>query len=301
MYKPLKLSVKENKYKPSALPPNDGSECFSNVIYGTRGQGKSYLLLQFLNTLKQYGYYNVFFLSSATYKSDMKVKNFYDDLEKEGFFLVYRYKKFDENVVKEIQKIMKQHIKEWEKYIKVKSVLDKVRRRQKNFTDEELEIIDEYLGDIEEFEVEELLGIMDEFHPAIKRDTCPTGHWAIDDFFGSPLLTKNQGSNPFTRFYIQHRHKRISVSILVQALTGIPRAIRINTMLWMMFPNKCENQLAVLYEENSGVFDNLDHFKRVMDKIDNDGERNFLYLDSSNTRQPDIRSGFNKKISIDDI
>lgn len=295
MYKPLKLSCKEEHYKPDILPPNDASEAFSQIIVGARGQGKTYLMLQFLQNILRYNYYNMFFLISSTYKSDIKVKKFYEELEEQGY-LVYRYKNFTADVINEIQQIMKEKIKEWRKYQEIKKIIDKVKKKQ-NVTDEELEIIQKYVDDPDEFEVEDLIGLLDEFDPAIMREIPPTSHLLVDDFYGSHMLSKRSG--PFVNFWIRHRHKRCSISLLVQALPPI-RTIRINTVLWFIFPTKNQKQISTLYEENSGIFKSLEHFKNIMDKVESDGKRNFLYLDCSDTTNPDVRSGLNNKLSIKD-
>lgn len=295
MYKPLKLSCKEEHYKPKEIPPNDNSEAWSHIIIGSRGQGKSFLMLQFLQNLLKYNYYNMFFLVSSTYKSDIKVKKFYEELEQLGY-TVYKYKSFTADVIHEIQQIMKEKIKEWEKYQEIKKIIDKVKKKQ-NITDEELEIISKYVDDPEDFEVEDLIGLLDEFDEIIKRPTPPTSHLLIDDFYGSHMLSKRSG--PFVNFWIRHRHKRCSISLLVQALPPIS-SIRINCILWFIFPTKNKKQIATLYEENSGVFKSLEHFQNVMDKVESDGRRNFLYLDVSDTTNPDVRSGLNNKLSIKD-
>jgi len=118
----------------------------------------------------------------------------------------------------------------------------------------------------------------------------------IDDAFGSKLLTNGRSSN-FIQFYIKHRHLYASISLLVQSIAHLPRAIRTNSILFTVFPTKSKKDLKILYEETANVFPSENDFKDIMKLVESE-DFGFLFIDASNTKEPDIRIGWDKQISF---
>lgn len=299
-YNKLKLNVVEKKYKPTDMPPLH-SEYFTQLVLAKRGQGKTYTTLEFLDNLERFKYYNIYFLISSTYKSDVKVNQFYNDLERKGY-LVFRYKKFNKGILKEINNIMKDLRQQHENYILIKNLIEKVRRKNMNFNEEELQILNSYIledVDIENLNFNDLKELLKEFPETIRREAPPSGHILIDDFMGCDSLTKTKGVNPFQQLWIKHRHKGLSLTVLLQGLQNLPKSIRANTVLWVIFPSKSERDMKVMYEENDGLFRDYKQFEDIMDDISKK-EYNFLYLDTSHQTKAIIKSGWNDIINLDD-
>jgi len=293
-YKPLNLKYKDDiKWPklPEEIPPNHGTPFFSNLTLGTRGQGKTHSVLEMMSNIIPLNFYNVFYCVSPTRQGDPKQKAFFNNLEEK--YDVHYFEEFDEKTLTEIKESIEQNILLHRQYIKIKNVVDKFKKRgEKSLTEEELLMLapyleEDYLGDIDD--------IYDEFPDYIKRDIPPCSYIFIDDCYGSRLLTKTTGYNPLTWLIIRHRHLYTSISLLVQGLQNIPRAIRSNCILWIVFQQRARCDLKILYQENANVFDSEEEFKMIMDKL-REKEHSFLYMDTSSTMKPDIRIGFNEPL-----
>ena len=189
--------------------------------------------------------------------------------------------------------MIKDDILEWRKYHKLMKVIEKLKKfGEKALTSEELEIIADYLMDDED--MDRLDDILKEFPEYYKPHHPPRSYAFIDDCYGSRLLTAGT-NNPLSRFYIRHRHHYTSISILVQAFGYVPRVFRNNSVLITAFPTKSIKDSKILYEELSSIFDSYEHFESIMKDVEQ-REYGFLYADTTSTKDPDMRIGFEEKI-----
>ena len=298
--KPLKINIKRefDFPVPKNLPPANGDVPFFNaILVGSRGSGKGVLGLELLENLKKY--YTKYYVISPTIKGDKKIRDFFENLENEEYKVEY-YNDLNEKNLEKIMNDLDADIELWKKYMKICTLIDKLRKHgAKNLNDEELgEIMTLLLFDDEdEIDANDLDNILNAFPDYIMNPYPPMAMMWVDDCFGCKLLTKTQGSNPFTRWWISHRHKFCSNILMVQSISGVPRAIRSNTTLFCAFGVKSSKDREVLYSEVDNIFPNKQKFFDLMDESDKE-DYSFIYIDSSSVKNPDIRIGLRKKIQL---
>ena len=81
--------------------------------------------------------------------------------------------------------------------------------------------------------------------------TVPINFLILDDCLGSEAF--RVGRSPFTQFCLSNRHYQTNVLILTQNLKGIPKSLRINCSLFVMFKFHNSKILEDLYEEVENV------------------------------------------------
>lgn len=299
--KPLKINVKKEFDFPilENLPPANGDLPFFNgILIGSRGSGKSVLGLELLDNLKNI--YNKYYVISPTRNTDKKIKDFFENLENNENKKIVYYEDLTEKNLKDILEDLKNDVDLWKKYYKIKLLIDKVKKYgSKELTDEELSELMAILlfDDEEDFNINDLDLITDAFDNYLKNPYPPMSMMFIDDCFGCKLLTKTQGSNVFTSYWIKHRHYFCSNLLLIQSVSGIPRALRSNATLFCAFGVKSIKDRDTLYNEVDNIFTNKKDFIELMNQADKE-DYGFLYIDSSSVKNPDIRIGLRKKIEL---
>lgn len=297
--KNLKINTKRewNFPIPHNLPPNDADIPFFNgLLVGSRGSGKSFLCLKLLENLKPY--YNKFYVISPTRATDRKVKVFFEMLEEDNKVLYFD--ELNEENLEFILQDLKEDVDLFKKYLKVKYVIDLVKKNgTKNLSDDDLaEIMDMLIFDEDNnLILDDLDTILDSFPEYIKNDYPPMSMFVIDDCYGCKLLSKSQGSNIFTQYWIKHRHYFCSNLIMVQSISGVPRSIRSNTTLFCCFGVKSRKDRDILHSEVDNIFPNKNDFYDLMDEADK-MDYGFLYMDTSNIKNVEIRLTLEKKIHI---
>jgi len=299
--KPLKINVKKEFDYPVIpnLPPANGDLPFYNgILIGSRGSGKSTLGLQLINNMEKI--YNKYYVISPTRNTDKKMRDFFENLENYKNKKVVYFDELTEKNLKEILDDLKNDIEIWKKYMKIKMLLDKVKKNgTKELKDDELDELMNLLmfDDDEEIKLSDLDLILDAFDDYIKNPYPVMSMMFIDDCYGCKLLTKTQGSNAFTQYWIKHRHFFCSNLILIQAISGVPRAIRSNATLFCAFGVKSIKDRDTLYNEVDNIFSNKNEFIDLMNQADKE-DYGFIYIDSSSVKNPDIRLGLTKRIQL---
>lgn len=298
--KPLKINVKKefDFPNPTNLPPNSGDIPFFNgCLVGSRGSGKSVLGLELLENLKNL--YNKYYVISPTLKTDKKVREFFEGLEDDEKKVIY-YEELNERNLNEILDDLKNDLDLWKKFMKIKTLIDKIKKSgTKNLNDSELDEIMSLMmfDDEDDIDFNDLDNVFDAFPDYIMNPYPPMSMMWIDDCYGCKLLSKSQGSNVFTQYWIKHRHYFVSNLIMVQSISGVPRAIRSNTSLFCAFGVKSNKDRDILYSEVDNIFPNKKDFLELMDEADKQ-DYGFLYIDSSSVKNADIRIGLRKKIEL---
>lgn len=298
--KPLKINVKKefDFPNPTNLPPNSGDIPFFNgLLCGSRGSGKSVLGLELLENLKNL--YNKYYVISPTLKTDKKVREFFEGLEDDEKKVIY-YEELNEKNLNEILDDLKNDLDLWKKFMKVYTLIEKIKKHgSKNLSDAEINEVMSLLlfEDEDDIDFNDLDNVLDAFPDYIMNPYPPMSMMWIDDCYGCKLLSKSQGSNVFTQYWIKHRHYFVSNLIMVQSISGVPRAIRSNTSLFCAFGVKSNKDRDILYSEVDNIFPNKKDFLELMDQADKE-DYGFLYIDSSSVKNPDIRIGLRKKIQL---
>ncbi len=78
-------------------------------------------------------------------------------------------------------------------------------------------------------------------------------HLVMDDLISSPAL-KTQGKNAFTSLTLRNRHCGMCIYIAAQAVKGVPKSIRLNVNLWVLYKFcNAKTVMEDIYEEISGL------------------------------------------------
>lgn len=293
----LKFQMNKNKLKLKdeysfKWNPNFIQGFFTQISLGVRGAGKSYSALEFLNEIKDD--YDIFYVISPTLQGDQKQRLFFENLEKNKIVLYYN--EFDKQNWEDIEHNIDDNIKLYKKYKNALEIVKKYKSKTK-LTDEEILFLNRYLW-FDDFNIEDILN---EYPDYIKNENPPRSMIFMDDVYGSPYLSKSMGGSAFTNFYIRHRHKFASIMMLFQSYLYIPRTIRLNTILWILFSQKDKRQINNIFDELGGCFDTKEDYLEIMEALKYRNQHDFLYLDCSNMKKPDIRFNFDEKIIFNQL
>lgn len=163
-----------------------------------------------------------------------------------------------------------------------------------------LEVWKKYMKsqDLEDLEEEELMMLEEmsfmEPHPC----RYPGGAYnflILDDLVGSGAF-KN-GRSFLTNTVLKNRHLGINICILTQSIRSIPKPIRANTSVFVLF--KYANQKIVLediYEEVSGKA-TQEQFLQLFDYA-TEGEHNPLVLDFTGNKNEVFKKGFSELLYL---
>lgn len=294
---PLKLTKKEpfKWNKPEHLPPNNGT--FTTILTaGCRGSGKTTASLQLIQNIANTHFYNRWIFVSPTSANDLKMTDVMEQISNDKHNEVKTYKDLNNEVMEEILEEQKQYISMWRDYIKVKQLLDKLKSKGvKALKDEELEFL--FPNFDEDMDSLNVMDLLIDFPTWIQRDLPPSCYIVLDDCFHSKLLTTQR--SPLIECYTNGRHYYISIHLIVQSLNQIPRSIRQNTLIYMMFGTRSQKDLKILYDEVNNAFPNWETFIKTMDACNKEDDYSFLYIDGSSLKRPLIKCGFNKLITFD--
>jgi len=114
--------------------------------------------------------------------------------------------------------------------------------------------------------------------PEGRYEVPPSVVLILDDLMGSSAFS-NAPRNVITNLTIKNRHLGINVIFCVQALRQLPKVIRANVSLWMLYSYKCKSLLNDLYDEVSGVL-TRDAFETVYNEVTSQPYR-FLVIDTT--------------------
>jgi hypothetical protein len=113
-----------------------------------------------------------------------------------------------------------------------------------------------------------------------------------DDVQGTDLFS-NRRTDLMLHVVIKHRHIPISIIMMAQTFHGIPRAIRLNCTIYIVFSTSDEKQLQQIYTN----FGNLVSKEKFFDmyRYATSKPHGFLMIDTDpKTPETRFRSGFNE-------
>ena len=219
------------------------------MVSGKRGGGKSCAVANFVKKLKDYNLMDRVLLITPTYNSN---KSIWDiaTIEEEDVY------EPDIMVLKNVIQLVEAEKSEWDMFLVQKQQYQEFKRdlKRKPITEIDEGLLLEYQD----------LGFF-EGPPTWKynKEVPPRLFLIIDDCMGTDLFKPRA---KLINFCIKHRHIAdglgISVAMLVQsycAIGGVPRPIRENTTLLLLFKCKDENQRKKIHEEIGSDVD-LDKF-----------------------------------------
>ena len=116
----------------------------------------------------------------------------------------------------------------------------------------------------------------------------------MDDVQGSEIFTSKR-EDLMVQMTIKHRHIPLSIVFLVQTFHGLPRPIRLNCTIYIVFLTLDEKQLSQIYEHFANMilkdqFLAMYHFATYTSR-----PHGFLFIDTNpKTPQHRFRNGINK-------
>ncbi len=132
-----------------------------------------------------------------------------------------------------------------------------------------------------------------------KRPKCLL---VVDDCSHSKIFSSGR-ANPFVNLCLRHRHLHdvgLSIFLLLQNQTGLPRALRLNTMQYALWRTQDTREIKSIFEEVGGVV-NWNTFIRLYDYATRDSLHDFLFIDL-NAIDPNLmfRKNLDERILLDE-
>lgn len=282
--KPVKH--KKNKY-PIPVDKNSPRMFFVGLFVGSRGSGKTFSIAKLIKQYEHYGIVDAdthekvaqrVVLFSPTVEANPVLRSL-KHLSEEDIITNYTDSKLTD-VIDDIKreadetKEYKRKVKLYKKFLKVKKV--------------------------EDLDHEDLMELeLMNFEPP-EKPTYPNGcvnHLIFDDLIGSDAF-KAVGKSALTNLVLKNRHLSCCIYIATQNLKAIPKSIRTNTSLYVLY--RFANQKIVLedlYEEVSGIL-KPPQFQQVYE-FATEGKNNALVMDFTGGEPENrLRKNFNVRIMI---
>jgi len=227
--------IKSQLAKPRSAPPTMPNRPMLGVVCGSRGSGKSSALINFVKLYAKHHFFDKVIVCSPTFFNDPKLAQLVDerydsqivtDVNREAVDDIIESIKADIDEYKTFQA----YIKVWAKMMKAKD-------------------LDAYLSKAKPEDVALLME--HDYQPPTSRykHGMPTTLWICDDLVGERAIYNNP---IFNKFLLQHRHYLTSVLFAVQVWKGgVPRGIRNNLSLALLFTNKSKPVRMEIAEELS--------------------------------------------------
>lgn len=268
------LHFKKNKY-PQSLNPDLPRMFFVSLFVGSRGSGKTYAICQLLKQFESAGFDGKqamrVILMSPTHDANPVFQSL-RSLASNDVISDYT----DARLIDVIDDI-KNEKAETERYQADAEVYRKYRAGD----------IDHMTMD--EVEALERLGYAPPEAPRFPRGAI--NFLILDDLVGSTAF-KSVGRSALTNLCLKNRHLGINIMIATQNLKAIPKSIRTNTSLFVLFRFASSRIVCDdLYEEVSSTL-TLQQFERLYHHATDNGDHEFLTLDFTAHKDKRFKRGF---------
>lgn len=224
------------EYAERRTPPNMPRLHMLCAVVGSRNSGKTTSTLRMLKMYVKSKSYDKIFWWSPTALREQKFRTFMDDCEKQGVQIEVK-DKFVEAEFLDLQNWMRGEIDEYRHYKKKLEVWNKFMK----------------VRDVDDLTMEELALLEEMEWQKPKTDYkngFPSFALCWDDCIGDKSIFSPTCKGTTSQFWILHRHLSCSVFILSQIVAnGIPRQIRGNISLWILFSCKSEKLKKEVSEE----------------------------------------------------
>jgi hypothetical protein len=293
----LDLTIKTKKLN-YPMPLNkdfDYYNYFVSVWNGARGSGKTYSLVKFIRLMEKSKYINPTtggivpirtFLISPTVDAN---KHMFDTLKSLDDNNVYH--DYSNQILDDIVDTIKNDMEETKDYLRLKELYDKfVKYAHKK------DIVKHFTAD--EWTELELLDFSEPPEPTFPHGVI--NNLILDDCLGMDCF-KVSRKNKFQNFLIRNRHHWTNVFICSQSIKSLPKTVRTNTSLFILFKyaNK-EVILKDLYVEVSNLCTE-EEFLELFDYATNE-PHSFLCLNfTQNDKSRIFRKGFDTVLRLKKI
>ena len=276
-----KLRFKKKKYPQSTnsyLPRN----FFVSVLCGSRGTGKTYAAVHLLKLYETYGFKN---------DEDMRVLLFCPTADANPIYKSLKYLDDDD--------IYTNYSDD-----KLVAVLDEIKA-QKEETDEYKRLLNIYLKFIKSrslkgFTLEELNDLEKLDYSPPKPPKYPNGvvnYLLFDDLINTPAFKTTGSKSMINHLVIRNRHVSCNVLILAQSLKSVPKVIRTNTSLYVLFKFANLKIIEELYDEVSSYITIEDFIKAFTYSTKEDHD--FFVIDLTGDKSLRFRRCWNHILDVD--
>jgi len=249
---------------------------FSCCFVGTKGSGKTYSCIQFVRECEDRGYITRTFLLSPTVESN-SVYNNLRTLDRENN--VCGDQELFQHALDDVIEKIKEAREEREKEIAYAKLY------KKSISGEELSLVEE-----------NILKMNDYRKPQIPKEIRPL--LLCDDVQGTAAFTSGRRDR-MAHITIKHRHLGLSIINLVQTLQGVPRVVRLNSNIFILFKTsdlKQLDEIASLF----GAFISKQDFLSLFRYATNE-EHGFFFVDlCAKNKSLMFRKGFNELLEVED-
>ena len=119
----------------------------------------------------------------------------------------------------------------------------------------------------------------------------------LDDLIGSAAF-KSTGKSALTNLILKNRHIGVNILICAQSIKSIPKTIRTNTSLFVIFKFASKRIVCDdLYEELSNLMQ-MEEFEAIYEYATN-YPHDFLCIDISQPKEHRLKMGFNKVLTLE--
>ena len=280
-----KLIFKQNKY-PVPLNKSLPRMYFVSLLIGSRGSGKTYSLVKLLKQYERYGIVDAesnnrvsqrIVLFSPTSDAN-PVYTSLKHLDPEDIITSYSDDKLlavVENVKHEREETLEYHrkLKLYKKFLKARSM--------------------------DELDYEDLMELEKMNYDAPQEPKYPNGcvtYFILDDLIGSSAF-KSVGKSALTNLVLKNRHLGINIMIATQNLKAIPKSIRTNTSLFVIF--RYANKRVItedLYDEVSNTL-KVEEFEDIFDHATRE-DHDCLVIDFSQNKESRFKKNFDTVLQV---
>lgn len=229
----LKVPKQEQRKYNQNLP---NPHYFLGLISGSRGSGKTTAFVQLMGMYDKDKVFDEVFLFCPTIKNDPKYA-LLDDMN----FTLHKYEDYNNQLMSEVIGYVNTKLDDYKKYLKKKKLWDAYSRGKP----------------VESFTMSELMDLKDMDFQA-PPNHFPKGKPNFLMVFDDLQYNKELYSNTSTakddakRFFIRHRHHACNVLFLTQSfINGVPKQIRSNLNMMMLFANKSPQMKKTIADELS--------------------------------------------------
>jgi hypothetical protein len=279
---PVLLNTKNNypQSKNTFLPKNYSVM----LIAGSRGSGKSYSLVKLIRQMELAGTYDKFgnkmgirtILFSPTYEAN-PIFNSLQSLDEDDV-----YKEYSDTVLKDIiSEIAKEkqesteyklNLQAYKRFIKMKNPI--------NLSSDELL---------------RLYALNFEAPEKIEFENGRVVNLVFDDLVGSEIY-KPSGKSYFRNLLLRNRHVGVNIYMLVQNMKSVPKSIRINCSVFVLFKFSNKKILEDLHDEVGSTI-TLDNFSKLYN-FATESEHDALVIDFTNEKKYRFKRNFNEILSL---
>ena len=268
----------------------EGLPCgfFSMLAVGTSGSGKSNSVINLIKRLKPY--YNRYVLISPTGCKDDRGVRGEPKWDSPKIDFDHEYDSYYHGLISDITTEQKECIDNYDDYKKYKAIYIAALKFLKTCSNPHDEDAIFAFKDVETLIQHDFAHYDD--CPDFFQKVPPSMMLIVDDMASTPIYTYSLGE--LVNLQMKCRHLFITTINCIQHYTLIPRPIRINSHVMLLFPCKSPKLVKEIAETVCNNF-SVDEFIQLFNYATKDKPFHFLYLDA---RNGDIRKNFNTPLQL---